>query len=57
MQVAVIGFLGKNAERLISELWDLLLEAQETGSIPKNLLEEKRGILSARLVSPVVKDS
>lgn len=51
IQIYVIGFLGKNAERLISELWDLLLEAQETGSIPKSLLEEKRGILSAKLVS------
>lgn len=51
MQIAVMGFLGKNAVRLTTELWDMLLDAQNNGEgIPTVLLESKKAELKKRMV-------
>jgi hypothetical protein len=49
IQIAITAWLGKNATRLIEELWDLLLDAQENGGIPKILMESKKAELQKRL--------
>jgi len=50
IQIAITGFLGnKNASRVIEELWDMLLDAQEHEGIPQALLENKKAEIKKRL--------
>lgn len=52
MQLNLTGFLEKNAAKFTKELWEMLINAQSTGSgIPQILLEEKRQELMAKKVS------
>ena len=42
-QIALSGFLGEETGAVASELWKLMLEAQESpGGVPKSLVEEKK---------------
>lgn len=52
MQILLTGFLnGKNARLFMSELWDLLLSAQESASgIPQQFLEQKKEEIKKRMV-------
>lgn len=51
MQVAIMGFLGKNATRLMEELWNMLLDAQNNvEGIPTVLLESKKADIKKRMV-------
>jgi hypothetical protein len=50
IQISVTGFLGKNAARLMEELWGLLIDAQASGGIPRSLLEDKKAEIKKRIV-------
>lgn len=53
MQINLTGFLnGKNARMFMSDLWDLLLSAQESVTgIPDQLIELKKEEIKKRMVS------
>lgn len=52
MQINLTGFLnGKNARILMSELWDLLLSAQESSAgIPEIFMAQKKEEIKQRKV-------
>lgn len=52
MQINLTGFLnGKNARILMSELWDLLLSAQDSSSgIPEVFMAQKKEEIKQRKV-------
>ena len=52
MQINLTGFLnGKNARIFMSELWDLLLSAQESSSgIPEIFMAQKKEEIKKRMV-------
>jgi serine/arginine repetitive matrix protein 1 len=52
MQINLTGFLnGKNARIFMSEMWDLLLSAQESaGGIPEVFMAQKKEELLKRAV-------
>jgi len=53
MQINLTGFLnGKNARLFMSDLWELLLSAQDSVSgIPGQFLEQKKEEIKKRMVS------
>lgn len=53
MQINLTGFLnGKNARVFMSELWELLLSAQESiTGIPEQFMEKKKEEIKKRMVS------
>lgn len=53
MQINLTGFLnGKNARILMSELWDLLLSAQESSAgIPEVFMAQKKEEIKQRKVA------
>jgi serine/arginine repetitive matrix protein 1 len=55
MQINLTGFLnGKNARLFMSDLWELLLSAQDSVSgIPGQFLEQKKEEIKKRMVSLV----
>lgn len=52
MQINLTGFLnGKNARIFMTDLWDLLLSAQESATgIPDQLIELKKEEIKKRMV-------
>lgn len=52
MQINLTGFLnGKNARLFMTDLWDLLLNAQESANgIPEQMIEQKKEELKKRMV-------
>lgn len=52
MQINLTGFLnGKNARLFMTDLWDLLLNAQESVSgIPERLIEMKKEEIKKKMV-------
>lgn len=50
MQIALTGFLGKSAAKLMNELWILLLDAQDNGGIPLALEQSKKDSIIRRKV-------
>lgn len=52
MQINLTGFLdGKNAREFMSELWSLLISAEDsTDGIPALILEQKKDELKKRMV-------
>ncbi len=55
MQINLTGFLnGKDARIFMSELWDLLLSAQDSPSgIPEVFMEQKKEEIKKRMVTPI----
>lgn len=53
MQINLTGFLnGKNARLFMTELWDLLLSAQDSVTgIPEQFVEKKKEEIKKRMVS------
>lgn len=52
MQINLQGFLDKNSQVFVLELWNLLLDAQTSlGGIPRVFIEEKKAeLLSSRVI-------
>ncbi|KAK0545760.1 hypothetical protein OC845_004943 [Tilletia horrida] len=49
LQVALMGFLNQHAAQFVSELWTLLLSAQDSiGGIPQEFVEKKKRELAAQ---------
>lgn len=55
MQINLTGFLnGRNARAFMTDLWALLLSAQESPTgIPESLLQKKKDEIKKRMVSRV----
>lgn len=53
MQINLTGFLnGKNARSFMTELWNLLVSAQDNSNgIPEAFLQQKKDQIKKRLVS------
>lgn len=56
MQINLTGFLnGKNARVFMTDLWDLLLSAQESPTgIPEILMEMKKEEIKKRMVNIII---
>lgn len=52
MQINLTGFLnGKNARLFMTDLWDLLLNAQDSSNgVPEQMVEQKKEELKKRIV-------